>query len=70
METNTPRQHRPEERVIPLWNVGRPLPVGKERRKDAGALDRHVQAGTRVAPSEVIQRRQPTRPPLEQTTRL
>ena len=29
METNTPRQQRPEERVIPLWGVGRPRPVAR-----------------------------------------
>ena len=46
METNRPRQQRPEERMIPLGDVGRPRPVGKERRKDTGALDRHVQAAT------------------------
>ena len=70
METNTPRQQRPEERVIPLWDVGRPRPVGKERRKDAGARDRHVQAATGITPPEIVQQRRPTKPPLERTIRL
>ena len=70
METNRPRQQRPDERVIPLWDVGRSRPVGKERRKDAGALDRHEQAATGSAPSEVVQRRRPTKPPLERAIRL
>ena len=69
METNRPRQQRPEERMIPLGDVGRPRPVGKERRKDTGALDRHVQAATGIAPSEVVHQRRPTKPPLERTIR-
>ena len=70
METSTPRRQRPWDRMIPLWDVGRPRPVGNERRKDTGALDRHAQAATGTAPSELVQRRQPPKPQRERAVRL
>lgn len=71
MDTNTRSQARPKLHVIPLWDVGRPRPVGRERRKDTGALDRHAQAASGSAPAESVERRRrPSQQPLERTIRL
>ncbi len=72
METNTPVRRQRENRtvVIPLWEATIPRALGKERRKDGGTLDRHVQAATGVAPVECIQRRNPPPPQLERAVRL
>lgn len=61
MDTNAPYPPRPSERPIPLWNAGRPRPMGQERRKDTGAPDRHAHAETGQAPPESVQRRDSTR---------
>lgn len=72
METNTPGRRQPENRVvvIPLWDVGSPRAEGKERRKDRGTLDRHVQKATGSAPVELLQRREPPQPHRERAVRL
>ena len=49
------------ELVIPLWDIGPSLPPGMERRRDRGAVDRHVQARTGVAPEKAVLRRRPPR---------
>lgn len=66
MDANTQCQSRPKLHTIPLWDVGRPRPVGKERRKNTGALDRHAQAATGMPPAEsVVRRQRPRQEPLE-----
>ncbi len=71
MDTNTQWQPRPKLHVIPLWDVGRRRPLGKERRKNTGALDRHAQAATGAAPAKSVERRQaPPKEPVEQIIHL
>lgn len=72
MEKGTSGRGQTEKRVvvIPLWEAATPRPLGKERRKDGGTLDRHVQRATGVAPAESVQRRQPPQPQLERVASL
>jgi hypothetical protein len=58
METSTKRTLG--ELMIPLWDVGA-RPVRKERRRDPGALDRHVEAVTGQTPRGFVDKRS-TRP--------
>ena len=53
----TPCGDRPLDISIPLWTVGRRRPDDRERRKNAGALDRHVEDRTGTAPVGCLQRR-------------
>jgi len=39
------------EVAIPLWIVGSRRPVDRERRKDPGALHRHIQSRSGVVPA-------------------
>lgn len=58
MDTHTTQPHTPQELVIPLWDVGARRPVRKERRRDTGSLDRHIQEMTGTPPLGFADRRQ------------
>lgn len=50
------------ELAVPFWIVGERRPVGRERRKDPGALSRHIQQRNGTAPFSSLRRRRDDRP--------
>ena len=51
------RTNRPLEIPIPLGTVGPRRPADREQRKDPGALGRHIEERTGVAPMTCLLRR-------------
>lgn len=70
MDKHIAQPHTTQELVIPLWDVGARRPVRKERRRDTGSLDRHIQEMTGTPPSGFSARRRVPKQAVEVMVRL